>query len=333
MHELSISAEELLERYTEYQKGRNGWVEIATLFEGDAAVHSGEVYNGKFKLWSFNPASLVAVLDFHALEDFSTTTELKNWLTLEVVLQGSSEVHVGSRALINHGMPRLYITSHGENCSKKRVHRKGDQLRCIGMWISPALLQERFGLDLTAIGEDIQDLLSNSGSAAITFPLTQDIKAVCSDIVAMSYDGRLADQYLKAKFTELLCCVTDLVNTPIEGNAENLSLPRGKSIAITKTVQALEQSRYLSMSLGDIATELGFCQSTLSNAFKEGFGIKLSEYLLQRRMHTARQQLKSGRVSVLDVALSVGYENQSSFGRAYRQFFGRTPREDFPQGR
>ena len=103
-------------------------------------------------------------------------------------------------------------------------------------------------------------------------------------------------------------------------------------MAITKTVQALESSRFLSMSLGEIATELGFCQSTLSSAFKDGFGMKLSEYLLQRRMHTAKQQLKAGGMSVLEVALSVGYDNQSSFGRAYRQFFGRTPREDFPQG-
>jgi transcriptional regulator GlxA family with amidase domain len=45
-------------------------------------------------------------------------------------------------------------------------------------------------------------------------------------------------------------------------------------------------------------------------------------------MQQAQELIKQGKHSVLQVAMEVGYQNQSSFGRAFKKFFGYSPTKD-----
>jgi transcriptional regulator GlxA family with amidase domain len=59
--------------------------------------------------------------------------------------------------------------------------------------------------------------------------------------------------------------------------------------------------------------------------------MSISEYLLQKRMETAQSLLKEGKLPVLDVAIAVGYDDQSGFGRAYKRYYGHAPKDDRPK--
>jgi transcriptional regulator GlxA family with amidase domain len=39
----------------------------------------------------------------------------------------------------------------------------------------------------------------------------------------------------------------------------------------------------------------------------------------------AKELVNEGKMSVLQIALEVGYTNQSSFGRAYKKYYGYPP--------
>lgn len=325
--EVVVTAADLFSLYDDTRQESSSTVDVRAVMN---LLEQPQYYQGKFDLWSPSAGCLVAVLDFDVSKDFSTTTPLENFFTLEIILQGNCEIQLGSRNLCNNGLPRIYLTSHGLQSSKRRVHEKGDSYRSIGIWIAPRDFLENFGVIVDDLPGDIQAVLTSPDSGVITLPMTSPIKQVANDFIEAPFSGKRADQYLRAKFTELLCHIAELANTPSSHIVEEMALPRSKSNIMKKTLLALEQSRFLSLSLSEIANELGLCQSTLSSVFKEGYGMKLSEYLLQRRMETARALLQAGRLSVLEVALEVGYENQSSFGRVYRQYFNHTPREDMP---
>ncbi len=62
--------------------------------------------------------------------------------------------------------------------------------------------------------------------------------------------------------------------------------------------------------------------------FKELFRETPHQYLTRRRLEAARALLTETERPVTDVCMSVGFENASSFARAFRRRFGLAP-EDF----
>jgi len=324
MAEFFLPADKLFERYAARHAGKAGAMDIFSVLEIDRP----ESIRGSYDLWSLNSGCLVAMLDFDVVEDLLTEAPLENFYSIEIILRGNVEVCLGPHSLSNNGVPRMHLTSHGLDSAKKRVHQKGDTLRCIGIWIYPRLFLENFGVDVGSLPGDIRTVLERPDSGVVSLPVPTSIMHTCNEIFDMPYEGMRAEQYLKAKFTELLCLIAELVGKSSTEVVEGLPLSRSKSNILKKIMLALDQSRFLSLPLGDLANELGLCQSTLSSVFKEGYGMKLSEYLLQRRMEQALSLLQEGSLSVLEVALEVGYDNQSSFGRSYKQYFNRTPRED-----
>ena len=325
MHEIVGTASELLESYKSYNTEKKGPIDIATLLD----ENHHKVVKGKAQLWSMNEVCpAVALLDFEVIEDFSSELALQNLISVEIILRGNSEVQLGTNCRLNSGMPRIYLSSHGANSSKKRIHKAGEKYRTIGIWLSPRLFLETFGVNISSLSVDTQTVLTNPDSGIITLPVTATVIQIAHDIFNMPYQGMRAEQYLQAKFTELLCLIAELASCPDILITEDNALPKNKSETLIKLMCALEDSRFISLTLGEIACELGICKTTLSTVFKEGYGMKLSDYFLQRRMAMARNLLREGKLSTLQIALEVGYNNQSSFGRAYRQHYNRTPNED-----
>ena len=48
-------------------------------------------------------------------------------------------------------------------------------------------------------------------------------------------------------------------------------------------------------------------------------------YILLRRIERAKQKLRDTRLSILEVALDVGFRNPSHFARVFRKFVGTSP--------
>jgi len=79
------------------------------------------------------------------------------------------------------------------------------------------------------------------------------------------------------------------------------------------------------ISLEVLAKEVGVSKYHLNRLFHAGTGLKLGEFIQRRRMEHAYHLLAEQRVSVLDAALSVGYDSHSSFSRAFSKLFSVEP--------
>lgn len=55
--------------------------------------------------------------------------------------------------------------------------------------------------------------------------------------------------------------------------------------------------------------------------------ISLSEYIRNRRLTLAGNELNASNAKVIDIALKYGYESPESFARAFSKFHGITPSE------
>lgn len=83
----------------------------------------------------------------------------------------------------------------------------------------------------------------------------------------------------------------------------------------------------------DIARTCGSSESTLLRAFRRAFGVPPTTYVRNRRLEEALLLLESGRYTVSEVAVRVGYANLSAFTVAFRRRFRTAPSDVKPRER
>jgi AraC-like DNA-binding protein len=65
----------------------------------------------------------------------------------------------------------------------------------------------------------------------------------------------------------------------------------------------------------------------LKNIFKKAFGMSMYEYYQKNRMHKAKELLCSGKYSVSQVGVMIGYRNLSNFSNAFKKEFNYLPKD------
>lgn len=81
------------------------------------------------------------------------------------------------------------------------------------------------------------------------------------------------------------------------------------------------------VSLKSIAAKFSYHPNYVSAVFRKEQGKTFSEALLELRMTRAKVLLKGGHMPVEEVAAVLGYANSSNFYKAFRAYYGCTPRQ------
>ena len=82
-----------------------------------------------------------------------------------------------------------------------------------------------------------------------------------------------------------------------------------------------------SISVNELSDYVGVNRSYLCRLFKEKLGVSPKQYIRSFRMNTAAKLLEETNLSIGQIALSAGYEDQLYFSTAFRDFFGHSPTE------
>ncbi len=80
-------------------------------------------------------------------------------------------------------------------------------------------------------------------------------------------------------------------------------------------------------SINAISDYVGINRSYLCRLFKEKLGVSPKQYIKEFRMKTAARLLSETGLSIGQVALSAGFEDQLYFSSAFRSFYGCSPTE------
>jgi AraC family transcriptional regulator len=109
-----------------------------------------------------------------------------------------------------------------------------------------------------------------------------------------------------------------------------LEAPRGAGLDARRLKRATE---YLDthfaddVSLDTLAAEVAMSKFHLIRLFKLSTGLSPYQYTLKRRMERGRQLLLQGDLAIAQIALAVGFADQSAFTSHFKKHFGKTPGE------
>lgn len=79
------------------------------------------------------------------------------------------------------------------------------------------------------------------------------------------------------------------------------------------------------LSLDDLASEVGLSPSHFASLFRKATGLPPHGYVMQRRLARACSLLKTTRLSIGEIAATVGFYDQSHLVRHMRRVMGVTP--------
>jgi AraC family transcriptional regulator len=77
--------------------------------------------------------------------------------------------------------------------------------------------------------------------------------------------------------------------------------------------------------LKELARECRLSVSHFSRAFRRSMGVAPHSWLLARRVEVAKEKLRDGRLTLLDVALACGFSDQSHLTRVFTRMVGASP--------
>ncbi len=92
-----------------------------------------------------------------------------------------------------------------------------------------------------------------------------------------------------------------------------------------KTVKFIYQNIDNPISLELIAKNIGVSVSTLKRLFIDATGSSAGSFIRRLRMERAFRSLQNKEESVLEIALSSGFEDHSAFTRSFKENFGYSP--------
>ena len=81
------------------------------------------------------------------------------------------------------------------------------------------------------------------------------------------------------------------------------------------------------LTITDLSHRFHLSRTACKSAFRTCFGQPIHSWLLDRRMEKAAELLEKTKMPILQVAQSVGYTGVSQFNVAFRQRYGKSPRE------
>lgn len=147
------------------------------------------------------------------------------------------------------------------------------------------------------------------------------LSGLVAEIRSDTPDNRLFINGLLESLTiHLLRCYATPQSTHI---AKGVHLPAWK---LHKALSYMEEHLALPFDLDSLAALCGMSRFHFSRSFHTTMGQSPSSWFIRRRVEQAAILLRQTTLSVIEVALSVGYENPSHFSNVFRKTMGVTPR-------
>ena len=125
-------------------------------------------------------------------------------------------------------------------------------------------------------------------------------------------------------YNELVSVSVNLI-TRISKNMLS-SIYSGRSQIIIKALQFINKNYQEKISLKDIETNLHVNASYFSTLFKQEMGVTFTDYLNSLKIEHACHLLTETNLSIIDVSLSTGFDDQSYFTKVFKKAKGMTPK-------
>jgi AraC-like DNA-binding protein len=94
---------------------------------------------------------------------------------------------------------------------------------------------------------------------------------------------------------------------------------------LKRVVEYIDVHLSARITLSDLAAAAGLSRMHFASQFRMATGLRPHEFLLRRRVRRAEELLQSTTMSIVEIALAVGFQTQAHLTTIFKRFMGSTP--------
>lgn len=143
-------------------------------------------------------------------------------------------------------------------------------------------------------------------------------------LVGVAEDGPQADPLIAELLLNATClrlarryAVSKLNPAPRTGGLPPIRLKR--------VLSYIEANLDRAITLSELSTVADMSLYYFATLFKQSTGLSPHQYVLRRRIERAKQLLRETKAGVLEISLSLGFEQPNNFARTFRRLTGASP--------
>lgn len=150
------------------------------------------------------------------------------------------------------------------------------------------------------------------------------IERIFLDLYSISSSSEaFRESYVKIKILEFLLLLSE--NCSNQNESKNKYYLKSQTEIVKKVHDELIQNLSENLTLKLLSEKYNISQTALKNCFKAMYGKSIAKYIKDYRMQYAAALLRKTEETVMNISAAVGYENQSKFAAAFKEFIGANP--------
>ena len=283
--------------------------------------------NGEgWELFEFEGKAYVVICDCMFDEDRSELIPSEGLTEFHYTVSGPALV-ADQRSNVSISDLHLIACRAGAEATYRITCLRGRR-RSVALYLERSFLELFLDHDAEELSAMCKDLVASIGISQVyvrSVPINRRVIELVDQLIRNPFRDQRRLFFAEAKCTELICETVELWRTHC------LSPPHGLLLS-PRDIESLEKTRALILddlaavhSIEVLARVAGLNSTKLKAGFKHLFGCTIHQFSLKARMDCALRLLGEKKVSVGEVAFLVGYQHQSSFTFAFRQYFGFPP--------
>jgi AraC family L-rhamnose operon regulatory protein RhaS len=259
------------------------------------------------------PAHGVFVLESLHAPDFRMAEQSHDFLEIFYVLNGKGAFHLG-------GQPHPCQRDDVVLVPVGRVHRIEDDpsapLELYGVCVAPCVWAHE---------PTLLDRL-DGGRLLLSRPLAARVRADLRRLLFEQTRDQPGSRVVTLGLTLQLLGVLAQTRLGAAVPAAPADAASGHQRAVARYVAELSHRFFEAGNLDQTAAQLGMSRRRFTHLFRQATGSSWSDYLTRLRIDYACQLLRAGARSIIATAFECGYEDLSSFYRAFKRRTGFPPR-------
>ena len=104
-------------------------------------------------------------------------------------------------------------------------------------------------------------------------------------------------------------------------------IPSKNNELMKKAIAYISKNYSKNLTLEEVANDVHLNPAYFSTVFKQSCGSSFKEYLNMVRIEESKRLLANTDYSVIDIAIAVGFEDQSYFSKVFKKYTGLTPKQ------
>ncbi|WP_426610472.1 helix-turn-helix domain-containing protein [Bradyrhizobium sp. McL0616] len=209
----------------------------------------------------------------------------------------------------------LAVETHAADVERSTVRRPRFRLSAKLLAGSPAESELAF-----AAGDLTDPVMRRLSDALAATEATHDAhSAIMADALRLAILTRTFSRQASGALAEL---------DPADGVHEEDAGRTVRSLQswrLKRVLEYVDKNLTAKITLQDMADVAGLSRMHFAAQFRAAIGARPHEYLLRRRIERAQELLKQAEVTLVDVALTVGFQTQAHFTTVFKRFVGDTP--------